>query len=58
MKIEPGTNLNLHFFGPARVQNIITDPLTFEQVAMVYTRGAHITLSLKYCERVAVKDDK
>lgn len=56
--IDIGTNLNLHFFGPARVQNIITDPLTFERVAMIYTRGAQLTLSLKYCERVAVKDDK
>lgn len=56
--IDIGTKLNLHFFGPSRVQNIIVDPHTFERVAMVYTRTAQLTLSLKYCERVAVKDDK
>ena len=53
MTIQPGTFLTLRLFGPARVHSIATDPKTGERVAMVYTREAQLTLSLKYCELVS-----
>lgn len=56
--IEAGTTLTLAYFGPARVNGIITDPHTFERVAMIYTKTAQLTLSIKYCEKVAAKEKK
>jgi hypothetical protein len=53
MTIQPGTFINLRLFGPARVHSIATDPKTGERVAMVFTREAQLTLSLRYCELVA-----
>ena len=56
--IEAGTTLTLAYFGPARVNGIITDPHTFERVSMIYTKTAQLTLSIKYCEKVAAKEKK
>jgi hypothetical protein len=53
MTIQPGTFINLRLFGPARVHSIATDQKTGERVAMVFTREAQLTLSLRYCELVA-----
>ena len=55
MTIQPGTHLNLYHFGAAKVHSIVTDPTTGERVALIYTREAQLTLSLKYCEKVAEK---